>query len=36
MGSIKDCVKEFVSLILDIKDTLEVNKLFNIMFGLQW
>lgn len=36
MGSIKDYVKEFVSLILDIKDTLEVNKLFNIMFGLQW
>lgn len=36
MGSIKDYVKEFGSLILDIKDTLEVNKLFNIMFGLQW
>ena len=35
MGSIRDCVKEFSSLILDIKDMSEVNKLFNFMFGLQ-
>ena len=34
-GSIRDYVKEFSSLILDIKDMSEVNKLFNFMFGLQ-
>ena len=35
MGSVKGYVKEFSSLILDIKDMSEVDKLFNFMFGLQ-
>ena len=30
-----DYVKEFSSLILDIKDMSKVDKLFNFMFGLQ-
>ena len=34
-GSVRDYVKEFRSLILDIKDMSEVNKLFNFMSGLQ-
>ena len=34
-GSVIDYVKEFSSLILDIKDMSEVDKLFNLMFGLQ-
>ena len=34
-GSVRDNVKEFSSLILDIKDMSEVDKLFNFMFGLQ-
>ena len=34
MGSIKDYVKEFSSLILDIKDMFEVDKLFNFMSRL--
>ena len=34
-GSIKDYVKEFSSLILDIKDMSKVDKLFNFMSGLQ-
>ena len=34
-GSAKDYVKEFSSLILDIKDMSEVDKLFNFMSGLQ-
>ena len=32
IGSIRDYVKEFSSLILDIKDMSEVDKLFNFMF----
>ena len=35
MGYVRDYVKEFSSLILDIKDMSEVDKLFNFMFGLQ-
>ena len=35
MGSVRDYVKEFNSLILDIKDMSEVDKLFNFMSGLQ-
>ena len=34
-GSIRYYVKEFSSLILDIKDMSEVDKLFNFMFGSQ-
>ena len=34
-GFVKDYVKEFNSLILDIKDMCEVDKLFNFMCGLQ-
>ena len=34
-GSVRDYVKEFSSLILDIKDMSEVDKLFNFMSGLQ-
>ena len=34
-GSVRDYVKEFSSLILDIKDMSKVDKLFNFMFGLQ-
>ena len=34
-GSIKEYVKEFSSLILDIKDMSEVDKLFNFMYRLQ-
>ena len=34
-GSVKDYVKEFSSLILDIKDMSKVDKLFNFMSGLQ-
>ena len=34
-GSVRDCVKEFSSLIFDIKDMSEVDKLFNIMSGVQ-
>ena len=34
-GSVKDYVKEFSSLIFDIKDMSEVDKLFNIMSGVQ-
>ena len=34
-GSVKDYVKEFSSLILNIKDMSKVGKLFNFMFGLQ-
>ena len=33
-GSVRDYVKDFSSLILDIKDVSEVDKLFNFMFGL--
>ena len=33
-GSVRDYVKEFSSLILDIKDMSEVDKLFNFMSGL--
>ena len=32
---VRDYVKEFNLLILDIKDMFEVSKLFNFMFGLQ-
>ena len=35
MTFVKDYAKEFNFLILDIKDMLEVSKLFNFMFGLQ-
>ena len=35
LKSVRDYVKEFSSLILDIKDMSEVDKLFNFMFGLQ-
>ena len=35
MGSVIDYVKEFSSLIVDIKDMSEVDKLFNFMSGLQ-
>ena len=34
-GSIRDYVKEFSSLIPDIKDMSEVDRLFNFMSGLQ-
>ena len=34
-GTVRDYVKEFNSLILDIKDMSEVDKLFNFIFGLQ-
>ena len=34
-GSIRDYVTDFSSLILDIKDMSEVDKLFNFMSGLQ-
>ena len=34
-GSVRVFVKEFSSLILDIKDMSEVDKLFNFMSGLQ-
>ena len=34
-GSVRDYVMEFSSLILDIKDMSEVDKLFNFMSGLQ-
>ena len=34
-GSVRDCVKEFSSLILDIKDMSEVDKLLNFMSELQ-
>ena len=33
--SVRDYVKEFSSLILDIKDMSEVDKLFNFLSGLQ-
>ncbi|KAL6312213.1 hypothetical protein AAG906_025555 [Vitis piasezkii] len=35
-GSVRDYVKEFSSLMLDIKNMLDKDKLFNFMFGLQW
>ena len=35
IGSVRDYVKEFSSLMLDIKNMLEEDKLFNFMFGLQ-
>ena len=35
MGLVRDYMKEFSSLILDIKDMSKVDKLFNFMFGLQ-
>ena len=35
MGSVRDYVREFSSLILDIKDMSEVDKLFNFMSKLQ-
>ena len=35
MGSVRDYVKEFNSLILDIKDMSKVDKLFNFMSRLQ-
>ena len=34
-GSVRDYVKEFSSLMLNIKNMLEEDKLFNFMFGLQ-
>ena len=34
-GSVREYVKEFSSLILDIKDMSEFDKLFNFMFELQ-
>ena len=34
-GSVRDYVKEFSSLILDIKGMFKVDKLFNFMSGLQ-
>lgn len=34
-SSIRDYIKEFSSLILDIKDMFKVDKLFNFMSGLQ-
>ena len=34
-GSVRDYVKEFSSLLLDIKDMSEEDKLFNFMAGLQ-
>ena len=34
-GSVRDYVKELSTLILDIKDMSEVDKLFNFMSGLQ-
>lgn len=34
-GSIRDYVKEFSSLILDIRNMSEEDKLFNFMSGLQ-
>ena len=34
-GLVRDYMKELSSLILDIKDMSEVDKLFNFMFGLQ-
>ncbi|RVW29804.1 hypothetical protein CK203_087390 [Vitis vinifera] len=34
-GSVRDYVKEFSSLMLDMKNMLEKDKLFNFMFGLQ-
>ena len=35
IGSVKDYVKEFSSLMLDIKNMSEEGKLFNFMSGLQ-
>ncbi|WKA01672.1 hypothetical protein VitviT2T_019942 [Vitis vinifera] len=35
IGSVMDYVKEFSSLMLDIKNMLEEDKLFNFIFGLQ-
>ena len=35
MGSIRNYVKEFSSLIFDIKDMSKVDKLFSYMFKLQ-
>ena len=35
MGSVRDYMKEFRSLILGIKDMFEVDKLFNFVSGLQ-
>ena len=34
-GSVREYVKEFSSLMLDIKNMLEEDKLFNFMSGLQ-
>ena len=34
-GSVREYVKEFSSLMLDIKNMLEEDKLFNFMPGLQ-
>ena len=34
-NSVRDYMKEFSSLILNIKDMYEVDKLFNFMSGLQ-
>ena len=34
-GSVREYVKEFSSLMLDIKNMLEEDKLFNFMLGLQ-
>ena len=35
-GLVRDYVKEFSSLMLDMKNMLEKDKLFNFMFELQW
>ena len=35
MGTVRDYVKEFSSLILDIKNMFEEDKLFNFVSGLQ-
>ena len=35
MGTVQDYVKEFSSLMLDIKNMSEEDKLFNFVYGLQ-